>query len=79
MQAFHHYIDQSAAWLEVADVVLGPLGIADQITPASHHFGGRFYLDQHRDARTFLDAYRAKYGEPTIVHHHGQFSFHENE
>ena len=69
MQIFHYYIDQSKAWLEVADAVLGPLAIADQISGHSKHLGGRFYLDSHHDIRLFLDAYRARYGEPEIVHH----------
>jgi len=69
MQTFRYHIDScGGAWLEVSDAVVAPLNIAEQISGLSRHFAGRFFLDSHGDTKLFLDAYRARYGEPNIKH-----------
>lgn len=69
MQVFTFHIDGlGGGWLEVNDVVVGQLGIVEDISSHSKHLGNRFYLDQRHDTQLFLDAYRSKYGEPDILH-----------
>lgn len=69
MQVFTFHIDGlGGGWLEVNDVVVGQLGIVEDISSRLKHLGNRFYLDQRRDTQLFLDAYRSKYDEPDILH-----------
>ena len=70
MQIFNFHIDSlGGGWLEINDVIIRAVGIADQISNHSKHFCDRTFLDQQTDARLFLDSYRKRYGEPRINHH----------
>ena len=67
---FDIYDDPGHGWLKVPVSLLGRLGIAGKITSYSYLRGKFAYLEEDCDARTFLEAYRAKFDiDP-------KFSFH---
>lgn len=69
MQIFNFHIDSlGGGWLEISDVIINAVGVADQISTRSKHFCDRTFLDQKSDAGLFLSSYRERYGEPRINH-----------
>lgn len=54
--------DPGHGWLEVSELELRDLGIADEITAYSYRREGRVYLEEDQDAGTFLRAWEARHG-----------------
>lgn len=66
---FKFYTDAGHGWVAVKIQMLHDLGIADKITSYSYMRGHTAYLEEDRDAVTFRNAYRARFGyDPSIVH-----------
>lgn len=55
--------DAGHGWLEVAMSDLHTLGIAGEITPYSYAKGGKAFLEEDRDAATFLSALEKYHGK----------------
>jgi len=65
---FIFHADAGHGWLAVKRRLLFDLGVAEKITSYSYQKGQTVYLEEDCDASTFLDAYKKKYGTPTINH-----------
>lgn len=55
---FMFYLDPGHGWMRVPRTMLTELGIADQITRFSFAKGKYVYLEEDKDAATFIRAYR---------------------
>jgi hypothetical protein len=62
-----YHQDPGHGWLEVPVTVIADLGIADRITPYSYRDGDRAYLEEDRDAETFVQACKERGIELTIT------------
>jgi hypothetical protein len=60
---FTFHTDPGHGWVEVPFSVLKELGIEDKITPYSYAHNSVAYLEEDCDGTTFVEAYKAKYGD----------------
>jgi hypothetical protein len=63
MKAFKFYSDPGHGWLAVKRKLIEELGIATLITSHSYARGATVYLEEDCDVGTFVEAYKAEYGE----------------
>ena len=70
MQDFDFYSDPGHGWLKVPAAKLEAVGLtARDFTSYSYASDTALYLEEDADASKFIDAWRAKFGEPSIKEH----------
>ena len=62
MKAFKCYSDPQHGWVAVKRKLLIELGILDKITWHSYQRGQTVYLEEDKDAGTFIEAYMNRFG-----------------